>query len=1169
MDDLNVKISSYTSNVIPSSQNTIKSFSLININNICNIDKDNNILDDKKNNSCCNKNANENKIKLIIGNHPLMPIKAIEKIAYCNLVDQHFKSEDYYNAKVIDEIIHNDKSHIVAEFKDYLIKGDISEFLQQYYSKKESLFLLPKIYEYYINCSVIFPNYVVLPESKYIYNSIQKKQRVIDIQQEQEDKEENVKNGLIEQEKQPTIFNSQVIDSLLNQTDTSGIKRYFGISIGKSGDEPEMMKIVNDIENTEKNIDIYIKNKKNKINVCKLKKDKKNNIFRCLNNITLNQDGYIQKYHNIFHNKKKSKTFFERKNNKYKNNLKYNFKQITDNNYNIYNKIRNNYSSQIESFNNQMKKIFDIKGKELTIRAKKNSKEKDNEKISSKNNSQIHSSLKYMNSKEKSNNYNYKYNENISENYSINRNIIKNIKKGKNNKEILNRNKIILNFDKSIKNNFHNPFRNLTQSINTMKSYKTKSKNKNKSKGNQTTRNKYENISTYINANKNNISKNFQSIDCTKNYNKINNHLKNNLINTFLLNGTNQKKQKKKYKNILIQKDNKESFINSIFIKEIKNKENTINNEKIKKENYDKDNDTNNNNLIINNNQKSLESNDNNNNFFQNKINEKSNSQNNKKNESSNSYNNNNNKFWSTKTLYINSYRDKPKYSISNINAMIHKKQNSMSKIPISFPENKILINNKINYNRNLREDSNKKKIKEKINNYLDDYYSKEINNCNSIQIKNNNQDNSNINNNYRKNINKNDAIPFNNVKEKTKGKKKSNKIRNSIFNFEKNLSKKLSEKNVNIFEIFKPKSLSKNNKSKKVSSHSNKSGNLKMNEYGLLSARETNRHHNNSEMIELLTNKIQKMKKSIKETSDKDSYSISTIFKKKRMPTGREFKIQKKKKNEEFTEKKTRNKKNNSNDIETTNSNNDINGNIINTIINNILQINLLNTNKNNLEYDKLIKTFQKLKKPTNNVIGTNNNNVSNYNNSINNNVGNKKETKKTIKHEKCKSINNNNYDNHFNIEVNNIDIQSKKSVNNVNNQIQNNNIKNVNINFNNFTNNYNYKINQINNNNVNKMNNGNMNFNNSNLNKGKSNSLKMITNKPVNKNEIHLKGIPINGFEKIVNKKNNTRNYNIPMSYTDRIKQNNTYSTSIINNNGNSNRYKNIQNINNRVYK
>ena len=157
-------------------------------------------------------------------------MKTIEKIAYCNFMNQHFKTKDFYNIKIIDEIIHNESSHIVAEFKDYLIKGDISEFLQQYYKKKESLNLLPKIYEYYISCSVIFPNYVILPESQYIYKNIQRKQRVIDIQQEQEDKEENIKNGLIEPEKEPTIFNTQAFDSILNQTDTSGVKLYFGIS---------------------------------------------------------------------------------------------------------------------------------------------------------------------------------------------------------------------------------------------------------------------------------------------------------------------------------------------------------------------------------------------------------------------------------------------------------------------------------------------------------------------------------------------------------------------------------------------------------------------------------------------------------------------------------------------------------------------------------------------------------------------------------------------------------------------------------------------------------------------------------------------------------------------------------------------------------------------------
>ena len=85
---------------------------------------------------------------------------------------------------MINEIICNDNTHIVAEFKDYLIKGDYSEFIQKYYLIEESIDCLPKIFEYYDSCSVIFPNYVILPESKYIYKNIQRKQRVIDQQQE-------------------------------------------------------------------------------------------------------------------------------------------------------------------------------------------------------------------------------------------------------------------------------------------------------------------------------------------------------------------------------------------------------------------------------------------------------------------------------------------------------------------------------------------------------------------------------------------------------------------------------------------------------------------------------------------------------------------------------------------------------------------------------------------------------------------------------------------------------------------------------------------------------------------------------------------------------------------------------------------------------------------------
>ena len=278
MDDWHGKSSQTTSNIVTSSHNTLKSISLnILSSNSYNLNEGR-ILENNTENTFCDKELNEKIIKLLIGDHPLLPMKTIEKIAYCNFMNQHYKNKDYYNIKVIDEIIHNENSHIVAEFKDYLIKGDISEFLQKYYKKKESINLLPKIYEYYISCSVIFPNYVILPESQYIYKNIQRKQRVIDIQQEQEDKEENLKNGLIEQEKEPTIFTTQAFDSILNQTDTSGVKQYFGVSteVSKEAGEHEMIKLVNNIENAEKINNNNGNNKKTKGKVSKLKKGNNN-----------------------------------------------------------------------------------------------------------------------------------------------------------------------------------------------------------------------------------------------------------------------------------------------------------------------------------------------------------------------------------------------------------------------------------------------------------------------------------------------------------------------------------------------------------------------------------------------------------------------------------------------------------------------------------------------------------------------------------------------------------------------------------------------------------------------------------------------------------------------------------------------------------------------------
>ena len=63
-----------------------------------------------------------------------------------------------YNSNIIDNIIYNERAHIVAEFKDRLIIDDNGEFLKRYYNLDESFVRLPKFFEYYELYSKIFPN---------------------------------------------------------------------------------------------------------------------------------------------------------------------------------------------------------------------------------------------------------------------------------------------------------------------------------------------------------------------------------------------------------------------------------------------------------------------------------------------------------------------------------------------------------------------------------------------------------------------------------------------------------------------------------------------------------------------------------------------------------------------------------------------------------------------------------------------------------------------------------------------------------------------------------------------------------------------------------------------------------------------------------------------------
>lgn len=90
---------------------------------------------------------------------------------------------EFENLKVVNDLIYNEQSHVVSIFKDYLILDDINEFLKRYYiGDTESKVRLPKLCEFYQKYSQVFPNFVSLPESKYMFRNIQRKQRLIDEQ---------------------------------------------------------------------------------------------------------------------------------------------------------------------------------------------------------------------------------------------------------------------------------------------------------------------------------------------------------------------------------------------------------------------------------------------------------------------------------------------------------------------------------------------------------------------------------------------------------------------------------------------------------------------------------------------------------------------------------------------------------------------------------------------------------------------------------------------------------------------------------------------------------------------------------------------------------------------------------------------------------------------------
>lgn len=92
-----------------------------------------------------------------------------------NLNEKYTTSTEFYNVKVINDIMYNEKVRVVSVFKDYLIYDDLTEFFKRMYTYTESVIRLSKIFDFYLTFSQVFPNYIILHQRTYMFKNIERK----------------------------------------------------------------------------------------------------------------------------------------------------------------------------------------------------------------------------------------------------------------------------------------------------------------------------------------------------------------------------------------------------------------------------------------------------------------------------------------------------------------------------------------------------------------------------------------------------------------------------------------------------------------------------------------------------------------------------------------------------------------------------------------------------------------------------------------------------------------------------------------------------------------------------------------------------------------------------------------------------------------------------------
>ena len=275
-----------------------------------------------------------------------------------------------YSNLCINCLFLNKKSRIVSRFKDFLLYDDNTEYLLLIYKDELLRKTSINVFNFYEHFNKAFPNYMILPENKYMYKNLRKKQRMINeinkmmLQKQREEKGVNINlNNDNNNKININIFDDKAKEAINRENNTLLTTSLADTIISNYINNDDSKKNESIIDNSsfiESNINSSSVNIYTKRPIIKKNGNDSNN--RILYNNTKKSLSSLQSFVDCLNNKKYKKIYVNHQNNKYK---LLNIDIISNNNQRINNRNSNRasnfFNKHFKTLNRSIKASLDNK----------------------------------------------------------------------------------------------------------------------------------------------------------------------------------------------------------------------------------------------------------------------------------------------------------------------------------------------------------------------------------------------------------------------------------------------------------------------------------------------------------------------------------------------------------------------------------------------------------------------------------------------------------------------------------------------------------------------------------------------------------------------------------------------------------------------------------------